>query len=171
MILEKYSNKYCLKDCKILFPNFKGRSTRYNPEGSMNFNVRIDDPAIAQELANDGFNVRLLNKLDDDAPDTWALKVNLKYGVTKDGRKTGPQIKEVFDDRIADLNDLNVHCLDDMTIEKAIIEFRAFEYDETAHKNSAWLNRAKFWVKDDWFSEGDTYGEVGPGPDDEDIPF
>lgn len=171
MLLEKYGNKYCLKDCKILFPNFKGRPTRYNPEGSLNFNVKIDDSAIAQELANDGFNVRLLNKLDDEAPDTWAMKVNLKYSVNKEGKKTGPQIKEVFDDRAAELDDTNVHCLDSMTIVKAIVEFRGYMYDEAAHKQSAWLNRAKFWVQDDWYSEDP--GEIGSGvvPEDDDVPF
>lgn len=171
MILEKVGNKYCLKDCKVLFPNFKGRPTRYNPEGALNFNVKIDDPAIAQELANDGFNVRLLNKLNDSDPDTWALKINLKYGLSKDGRKTGPQIKEVFEDRSAELNDTNVHSLDDMTIQRAIVEFRPFVYDEVQHKCSAWLNRAKFWVVDDWYSEGDGIGEGGLVMDDDDIPF
>lgn len=166
MILEKYGNKYCLKDCKILFPNFRGRQTKYNPEGNRNFNVRIDDPAIAQALANDGFNVRLLNKLDDGDPDTWALKITIRYN--KDHPEYNPQIKEVFDDRSATLDESNVHALDDMTVSKAIVEFRPFVYDDVQHKCSAYLNRAKIWVVDDWFSEGDMAGMV---PDTEDIPF
>ena len=77
-------------------------------------------------------------------------------------------IKEVFDDRSATLDESNVHALDDMTISKAIVEFRPFVYDDVQHKCSAYLNRAKIWVVDDWFSEGDMSGMV---PDTEDIPF
>ena len=150
MILEQVGSKYVLKDCKVLFPNFKGRPTRYNLEGSRNFNVRIDDPDIVQVLTSEGFNVRMLNKLNDSDPDTWALTVNLKYKKDSEGNVTGPEIKEVLEGRSADLNDKNVHCLDDMTIEKAIVEFRGFEYEKD--KMSAWLNRGKFWVHDDWFS-------------------
>ena len=170
MLLEKYGNKYCLKDCKILFPNFRGRQTKYNPEGNRNFNAKIDDPAIAQALANDGFNVRLLNKLNDEDPDTWGLKITIRYN--KDHPEYNPQVKEVFEDRSANLDDSNIHALDDMTINKAIIEFRPFVYDEVAHKCSAYLNRAKFWVVDDWFSEGESFGETGGIVVDEDeIPF
>lgn len=177
MLLEKYGNRYCLKDCKILFANFKGRATRYNPEGNRNFNVRIDDPAIAQELANDGFNVKLLNKLEPDAPDSWCLKITIRYN--REHPEYNPQIKEVFDDRSADLDEGNVHCLDDMTVKKAIVEFRGFVYDDAQHKCSAYLNRAKFWVVDDWFSEEqkDVIGHdmlgipVTAGPEDDDIPF
>ena len=169
MLLDKYGSRYCIKDCKTLFNNFKGRATRYNPEGSRNFNIRIDDPAIAQELANDGFNVKLLNKLDEDAPDAWALKITVRYN--RDHPEYNPQIKEVFDDRSAMLDETNVHCLDDMTISKAIVEFRAFVYDDVAHKCSAYLNRAKFWVIDDWFSEDPDSSGSGLVPDDDDIPF
>ena len=190
MLLEKYGNSnryhiegrsegvptnYILKDCGILFANFSGRATRYNPEGNRNFNVRIDDPAIAQELANYGFNVRLLNKLDEDAPDSWALKMILHYRKTVNNEvdPKDPKIKEAFEDRTAELTRHNVSSLDDMKIKKAIVEFRPFYYDEQAGKCTAYVNRAKFWVIDDWYTEGDDFVDTDAPlqNDEDDIPF
>ena len=173
MLLQKYDNKWCVKDCGIIFPNFSGRAGRFNPEGSRNFNIRITDPAIAQELINDHFNVRLLNKLDEDAPDNWAMKVNLVWKIDqKTGKKRGPLVKEVFENRTAELNDENIHALDQMTVKKCTVEFHAYEYEKG--KCSAWMDRAKFWVVDDWFSDDEGEPIQDPLPfdvEDEDIPF
>lgn len=177
MLLEKYGHTYCLKDCKTVFENFSGRPSRYNPNGARNFNVKINDPAIVQELINDGFNVTPLKKLSEDSPDEWKLKMTLNYRQTENNEvdPRDPQIKEVFEGRTAELTRHNVHSLDQMRIKKANIEFNPYYYEKGENKCTAYVNRAKFWVVDDWFTndEEEPVAEMQPAleVDEDDIPF
>jgi len=180
MILEKIGNyTYVLKNCRTVFENFSGRKTRYNKEGDRNFCVRIDDPAIAQELMNDGFYISKLNKLDEDSPDEWKLKISIGYKPTQnnDVSPKDPKIKEIIGGTPVELTRHSINALDDMRIEKAIVEFNKWNYDKTdPTKFSAWLQRGKFWVIDDWFTEDESFTNAsGMIPDveldEENIPF
>lgn len=48
----------------IVFKNFKGKEGQYNAEGDRNFGVLLDDD-IAQQMAEDGWNVKMLNPRED----------------------------------------------------------------------------------------------------------
>lgn len=74
-------NNIEFEDATIMFKNFRGRPTKFNPNGgSRNFCVRIPDPEVATALANDGWNIRVLAPREEGDEATNYLQVEVKYG-------------------------------------------------------------------------------------------
>ncbi len=68
-----------IEDAEIIFPNFSGRPSKYNKEGDRNFCVVIDDPDVAQDLANAGWNVRIRKPHDDDEAPSHYIPVAISF--------------------------------------------------------------------------------------------
>ena len=72
------NNNLIIEDAKIIFRNFSGAETQYNKEGDRNFSVVIDDPKMAENLIEDGWNLKLLKAKDPDDEPVWHLKVTVR---------------------------------------------------------------------------------------------
>ncbi len=68
-----------IEDAKIIFRNFAGVETRYNRAGNRNFCVIIDDADIAQQLVNDGWNVKTLAPRDEDEEPRYYIPAAVSY--------------------------------------------------------------------------------------------
>lgn len=67
------------ENCRIIFRNFKGEQSQYNRAGDRNFCVVIEDPAVADRLASDGWNIKHLPPLDDGENETSYLPVAVSF--------------------------------------------------------------------------------------------
>lgn len=65
--------------CRIIFRNFAGEQSQYNPKGSRNFCVIIDDNEIAEQMKNDGWNIKYLRPRDEGDEETPYLQVSVSY--------------------------------------------------------------------------------------------
>lgn len=85
-----------IENASIIFRNFSGEETKFNRAGNRNFCVFIDDPKKAQELSNDGWNVKILQPREEGDVARHYIQVTVSYQyippkvymVTKGNKKT-----------------------------------------------------------------------------------
>lgn len=78
---RKRVNNIRIEGGRLIFRNFQGKGSSYNKEGDRNFGVLLDDD-LAEDLKNDGWNVKYLKPRPDDPEEyrqPW-LFVKVKFG-------------------------------------------------------------------------------------------
>lgn len=68
---QKRAGSVTINDARIIFRNFAGVEGQYNAAGDRNFGVVLD-PATAEAMLEDGWNVKYLKSRDEgDEPTPW----------------------------------------------------------------------------------------------------
>lgn len=74
-------NNVEFENARIMFKNFRGLPTRFDPNGGKRaFCVVIPDEETAQNMIDDGWNVRVLAPREDGDNPLYYMQVNVKYG-------------------------------------------------------------------------------------------
>lgn len=68
-----------MEDAKIIFRNFSGEESRFNRAGQRNFNVVINDLDLAQNLIEDGWNLRARAPRDEGDEPSYLLQVAVSF--------------------------------------------------------------------------------------------
>lgn len=141
---------------RIIWPNFAGRETEFNDKGKRNFNWRIDNQELAERLAEDGWNVKIKPPRNEgDEPFIHlAVKVNL------DGWNP-PNVYLISGNNKRKLDAETIGMLDDIAIEKADFDIRAYDYNTPRGSGrAAYLHAARIVQRIDRFSADEDYGDV-----------
>lgn len=75
------NNKLAIDNARIIFKNFTGKDDKFGREGDRSFSIVIEDDALAEQLANDGWNVKALTPRDPDEKVNHFIKVKISFKV------------------------------------------------------------------------------------------
>ena len=116
----KKSPEVRIDNAQITFRNFTGAEGQYNPAGNRNFCVFLPDD-IAKKMESDGWNVRWLDKNEDEPPRA-IITVKVAFG------NYPPNIVLVSDGKMSKLDESNVNVLDFADLDQVDLILRGYEW-------------------------------------------
>jgi hypothetical protein len=117
-------NTVMMEGVRIIFRNFAGKEGQYNREGDRNFAVLLDEH-IAQQMAEDGWNVKVLKPREDDEEGT-PPQAYLPVSVNFKGRP--PRIVLITSRGRTNLDEDTVESLDWVDILNVDLIVRPYEW-------------------------------------------
>lgn len=145
--MNKNIDNLMIENAEIIFRNFEGRKLKYNEEGKRNFCVILDGDT-ADQLRQDGWNVKELKQRDEDSEPRYYLKVNVSF------EYNAPKIYLVTRKGLRPLDEDTAKEIDYAEIKSSDLTIRPYFY-ETANKKgiSAYLKNIYVTLEEDLFQE------------------
>lgn len=75
----KRTEDFIVEGTRLLFRNFSGNETKYNPAGKKNFCIPIDDPELANAMRDEGWNIRVLQPREEGDEPVHYMQVALSF--------------------------------------------------------------------------------------------
>lgn len=136
-----------IENATIMFRNFSGKRDKFNP-GRKNFSVVIDDAKMAQELLDEGWNVKEIPIREEGDDPAWRLEVRIKFEPIK------PAIWLVTKAGKTLLDEESAQLIDDAEIENVDLVIRPFEWDFNGKTGvTAYLKTMYVTIREDPFAE------------------
>ena len=161
------SNELIIGDARIIFRNFSGRESEYNASGDRNFSVVIDDPESAQQLIEDGWNVKSRPPRSEDEEALYHLPVSVSFS------NFPPEVHVLIGRTMTELNEETIHRLDSLYVETVDLVIRPYNWEVGGRKGTkAYLKTMYATIKQNPFA--DKYARLlgeDDSAEDEYLPF
>lgn len=141
-------NNINIEDAMIIWKNFSGERDKFNP-GKRGFSVVIDDTVMADELRQEGWNVkdRPLQEGADDSEQEWTLPVKLNMN-----RYT--QVWLIVGNHKTLLDEDTVSQLDVVDIVNCDISIRPYEWEMNGRTGiTAYVDSMYVTIRENKFAE------------------
>lgn len=113
--------EFTVEDARIIFRNFSGKEGQYNREGDRNFAV-ILDPVIADQMLEDGWNVKTLKPREEGDEPTPYVQVAVNFN------NRPPKIMQITSSGRTLINEDLVDTLDWAEIKTVDLIARGYEW-------------------------------------------
>lgn len=111
-----------IDDARIIYRNFSGVATKFNKNGDRNFSLIIDDPAIADELVAQGWNVKIKEPREEGEDPFIHLPVKVKFN------DRGPNVYLQSGSNRVKLDEESISCLDNVDIVNVDLDIRPYDW-------------------------------------------
>lgn len=151
-------NTVIMEGVRIIFRNFAGKEGQFNREGDRNFAVLLDD-SVAQALAQDGWNVKMLNPREDEREEEATPTPYLPVSVNFKGRP--PKVVLITSRGRTNLHEDSVEMLDWADIINVDLIVRPYEWNVNGKTGiKAYLQSMYVTIEEDQLEQ--KYSEVTP---------
>ena len=154
-----------LENAHIMFRNFAGNPDKFNRNGGVrSFNVRIDDPELAEQLMEDGWNIKILAPREEGDKPTHHVQVFVGYKIRP------PKVMMISGGTMTELTEETISTLDYADIMSADVEINpgVWEDDNGNERVKAWLKEMYVTIEKSAFADKYAMEEF---PCDDDAPF
>lgn len=160
--MNKKIDNISVEDAQILFRNFAGKEDQYNRAGDRNFCVIIDDPEVAQQLSDDGWNVRVLRPRDPEDEPRHYMQVKVSF------KNVPPSIWLVTKHGKTKLTEETVDSLDYADLKSVDLIINPYRWEVNGKTGvKAYLKTGYFVINEDEFAAKYAEEEFP----EEDVPF
>ena len=142
-----------MENARLIFRNFEGREEKYNRKGDRNFGLIIDDAEVAQQLMEDGWNIKELTpKNNDDYDDTPEVIYWLPVTVRFDN--VPPKVMLVTRRKKTRLNEDNINTIDYANIAKVDLTVTPYDWEVNGKSGTkAYLQTMYVTINEDEFAD------------------
>lgn len=142
-----------MENARLIFRNFEGREEKYNRKGDRNFGLIIEDSEVAQQLVEDGWNIKELTpKNNDDYDDTPEVIYWLPVTVRFDN--VPPKVMLVTRRKKTRLNEDNINTIDYANIAKVDLTVTPYDWEVNGKSGTkAYLQTMYVTINEDEFAD------------------
>jgi hypothetical protein len=135
--------EFLIEGAQIIFRNFKGEVTPYNPNGDREFSVIIP-PELLDSLLRDGWNVKYLDSREEGEPDIPFVSVRVNF------KNKPPRVVLLTDSSRTALTEESIETLDWADIKNADLICRGYEWEVQDKKGTkAYLQSLFVTIEED----------------------
>lgn len=156
---SKYAQPIIIENARIIFRNFSGKEGKFNREGDRNFCVVIEDENVANQLNEDGWNVKVRPARDEGDAPLYYIQVKVAFDPYP------PTVYLVTNTNKTQLWEDTIGMLDDADIRMIDLTIRPYTWETaTGSGIKAYLKEMFVTINESPYAH--KYANLGAGADD-----